>query len=313
MVGPFDDLAGKMPNKPSETLIDRYSFTGDILSYKRCSKQYGTFSHYRFTKALPIQAWFGDVVHMTIERLFRQTRGEIENEQKIMASDVAPNDADVIYHCEEVIEILKSRGMFARHSDQESVKGLLKIFNSTQGLPYYQRIQESEVRLETIINPDGSSMPYILNGIVDVLISLDDDTLEIWDYKAMDRPDSSIPAEADKLEDLENQMYTYVDIVQALFPDKTLSCAVLYFVNELAPGGGGNPEYRIDLSDSSVQQSIEDARNDANAIVDEIRRCKISGIFPLPKKGEVDKKTCDACEWRWKCPSTIKTYKFTAP
>ena len=34
MVGPFDDLAGKMPNKPSETLIDRYSFTGDILSYR---------------------------------------------------------------------------------------------------------------------------------------------------------------------------------------------------------------------------------------------------------------------------------------
>ena len=246
---------------------------------------------------------------MTIERLFRQTRGEIENEQKVMASNVVPNDADVIYHCEEVIEILKSRGMFARHSDQESVKDLLKIFNSTQGLPYYQRIQESEVRLETIINPDGS-MPYILNGIVDVLISPDDDTLEIWDYKAMDRPD---PAEADKLADLKNQMYTYVDIVQALFPDKTLSRAVLYFVNELAAGGGGKPEYRIDLTDASIQQSIEDARKDANAIVDEIRKCKNSGIFPLPKKGEVDKKTCDACEWRWKCPSTLKTYKFTAP
>ena len=93
-----------------------------------------------------------------------------------MLKAVSPIDADVIYHCEEVIGILKSRGMLARYSDQESVKGLLKIFNSTQGLPYYQRIQESEVRLETIINPDGSSMPYILNGIVDVLISPDDDT-----------------------------------------------------------------------------------------------------------------------------------------
>ena len=227
MVGPFDDLAGKMPNKPSETLIDRYSFTGDILSLQEMFKAVCTFSHYRFTKALPIQSWFGDVVHMTIERLFRQTRGEIENEQKVMASNVVPNDADVIYHCEEVIEILKSRGMFARHSDQESVKDLLKIFNSTQGLPYYQRIQESEVRLETIINPDGS-MPYILNGIVDVLISPDDDTLEIWDYKAMDRPDASIPAEADKLADLENQMYTYVDIVQALFRQDVVSCSALF-------------------------------------------------------------------------------------
>jgi len=313
MPGTFDDLAGKLTNKPTEMLIDRYSFTGDILSYKRCSKQYGTFSHYKFTKALPIQAWFGDVVHMTIERLFRQTKGEIENEQKNIANNVEPSDADVIYHCDEVIEILKSRGMFARHSDQESVKSLLKIFNSTQGLAFYERIHESEVRLETIIDPGGSSMPYILNGIVDVLFSPDDDTLEIWDYKAMDKPDSSIPAEAVKLADLENQMYTYVDIVQALFPDQKLSCAVLYFVNELDSGGSGNPEYRIDLTDASVQQSIVDARDDANTIVDEIRQCKTSGIFPLPKKGEVDKKTCDACEWRWKCPSTLKTYKFTAP
>ena len=68
-----------------------------------------------------------------------------------------------------------------------------------------------------------------------------------------------------------------------------------------------------DLTDASVQKSIVDARDDANTIVDEIRQCKISGIFPLPKKGEVDKKTCDACEWRWKCPSTEKEYKFTAP
>ena len=311
--GPFHELAGKMPNSPSDPLIDRYSYTGDILSFKRCSWQYGTFSHYRFTKALPIQAWFGDVIHMTIERLFRQFNGDIENSKKKKNKGKLPKKDDVVYHCDEIIEILKSRGMYARLSDQKSAKDLLNLFNRKEGVAFYSRIQESEVRLETIINPSSSILPYILNGIVDVLVAPNATSLEIWDYKAMDKPDLKKPADVAKLNDLENQMYTYVEIVESLFPGKTISHAVLYFVNELKSGKSGNPEYRIDLTDPSVKKRIVAARNDADTIVNQIRGCKSTGIFPLPTKGTVDEKTCDACEWRWKCPSPSKKYKFTAP
>ena len=111
-------------------LIDRYSFTGDILSYGRCSKQYGKFKHYGFSKALPIQAWFGDVVHMTIELLFRQVKGDIKDASNMISKGILPTDDDVEFHAIESMNILKSKGMFGRKADREFVLELLKIFNS---------------------------------------------------------------------------------------------------------------------------------------------------------------------------------------
>lgn len=309
MSGPLDPLIGLLPNKPSGNLINRYSFTGDILSFKRCSMQYGKFKHYGFSKALPIQAWFGDVVHMTIEMLHRQVSGDIEDSTGSISSGHLPSDADVEHHAEMAMDILKSQGMYGKPKDRQHVIELIKAFNSTEGLKFYSRIVQSEVRLETIINPSTGSDQYVLNGIIDVLRSPKKGVLEIWDYKAMDRP----PKGDSKLIDLENQMFNYVEIVQALFPNQVISEAVLYFVNELAPGGSGDPQYRLDLKSKKVDKRVKVARVDADRTVDEIRAAKAAGSFPPPPKGSVDVKTCDACEWRWHCPSPTKTYRLNAP
>jgi hypothetical protein len=309
MTGPLDSLKGKLPNKSSSNLIDRYSFTGDILSFKRCSMQYGKFKYYGFSKALPIQAWFGDVVHMTIEMLHRQVRGDVEDSAGSLAKGQLPSDADVEHHADNAMDILKSQGMSGSSKDERNVSELIKRFNSREGLNFYSRIVQSEVRLETIIDPSTSNDQYVLNGIIDVLRSPKKGVLEIWDYKAMVKPPKGDP----KLTDLENQMYNYVEIVQALFPDDKITHAVLYFVNELEPGGSGNPQYRLDLTSSKVKQEIKRARLDADKTVDQIREAKAAGKFPFPPKGSVEEKTCDACEWRWHCPSTKKKYNLTAP
>ena len=309
MTHPLDALKGMMPYSPPELLIDRYSFTGDILSYGRCSKQYGKFKHYGFSKALPIQAWFGDVVHMTIELLFRQVKGDIKDASNMISKGILPTDDDVEFHAIESMNILKSKGMFGRKADREFVIELLKIFNSKEGLAFYERIIKSEVRLETIISPSTGKRPYIMNGIIDVLASPTPGVIEIWDYKAMVKPPSGDP----KLTSLENQMYNYVEIVQALFPKHTITTAVLYFINELGPKGSGNPVHKIDLTSSTVSTCITAARDDANSIVEEIRNAKLTGKFPDPVKGTVDVKTCDACEWRWHCTSASKTYTLHAP
>lgn len=310
MNGPLEAPQGVLPNKPREALIDRFSFTGDILSYTRCSKQYGTFEHYGYAKALPIQAWFGDVVHMTIEMLFRQFNGEIENASDEEIPGKLPTDEDVEYHAATAIAILKSKGMNARERDHQTVMDLIKTFNSTEGVEFYGRIVRSEVRLETIVEPDGGVMsPYVLNGIIDVLRSPETGVLEIWDYKAMERPEDGDP----KLRNLEDQMFNYYEIVKSLYPEHEISSAVLYFVNELGSKGTGSPEYRIDLTEATVAQRIVDARLSANGIVELIRAAKARGEFPLPPKGSVDDKTCDACFLRWSCPSTSKTYKLQAP
>lgn len=309
MTHPLNALKGMMPYSPPNMLIDRYSFTGDILSYGRCSKQYGKFKHYGFSKALPIQAWFGDVVHMTIELLFRQVKGDIKDSTGIASPGILPSDDDVEFHTHESMNTLKSKGMFGRKADRDFVLELLKIFNSKEGLVFYNRIIKSEVRLETIISPSTGKRPYIMNGIIDVLASPTPGVIEIWDYKAMVKP----PPGDQKLTSLENQMYNYVEIVQSLFPSHSVTTAVLYFINELGPKGSGNPIHSIDLTATSVATCITTARDEANDIVEEIRKAKLTGTFPDPVKGTVDVKTCDACEWRWHCTSASKKYTLHAP
>jgi hypothetical protein len=308
----FAKLIGKMPFETATQQIDRYSYTGDILSFKRCSWQYGTFSHYKFTKALPVQAWFGDVMHMTIERLYRQFAGEIENAKSKKNKGGVPTDTDVEFHIKSVIQVLKSRGMYAKKSDHKSALDLAKIFNRIEGNSFYSKILGSEVRLEALIKPSSGMSHYMLNGIIDVLLS-DSKSLEIWDYKAMDKPDVTIPEEKAKLEMLENQMFTYYEIIKRDSPGKKFSHAVIYFMNELKPGKSGKPIHRIDLNDALIQKKISSAYADAEKIVHEIRQAKLTGHFPLPKMGKVDTKTCDACEWRWQCPSTSKSYNMSSP
>jgi hypothetical protein len=156
---------------------------------------------------------------------------------------------------------------------------------------------------------DKEINPYIMNGVIDVLISSTKGSLEIWDYKAMRKPAENDP----KLLVLKKQMYNYVEIVQSLYPDNKISTAVLYFVNELLPGGSGKPEYRIDLTDPEISNSISEARTFANEVVKKIRDGKTIGKFPLPEKGTVDSQTCGACFLRWSCPSTDKEYTLQAP
>jgi hypothetical protein len=133
--------------------------------------------------------------------------------------------------------------------------------------------------------------------------------LEIWDYKAMSKPEEG----DEKLEVLKNQMFNYYEIVKSLYPGRQITTAVLYFVNELREDGSGDPIYRIDLTDISIGEQIQQARVFANQVVAKIRDGKNKGKFTIPSKGSVDSQTCGACFLRWSCPSTIKTYKLHAP
>ena len=123
-----------------------------------------------------------------------------------------------------------------------------------------------------------------MNGIIDVLASPTPGVIEIWDYKAMVKPPSGDP----KLTSLENQMYNYVEIVEALFPKHSIVTAVLYFINELGPKGSGNPVHKIDLTSSTVSTCITAARDDANSIVEEFEMPNLLENSPTRSKEHVD-------------------------
>tara|TARA_B100001175_G_scaffold232937_1_gene199402 strand:- start:2254 stop:3186 length:933 start_codon:yes stop_codon:yes gene_type:complete len=310
MSNPLSNLDGLLPNNPPERLIDRFSYTGDIHPYTVCSKQYGTFEHYGFAKALPIQAWFGDAVHMTIEMLYNQYSGALAGSDGDVRPGVLPSEEDVEFHTMTSISILKSRGVNARESAWGVVIDLMSRFNQVEGSGFYERIEKTEVRLETVVEPDGEDIPpYIMNGVIDVLVSSDEEELEIWDYKAMRKPEEG----DEKLEVLKNQMFNYYEIVKSLYPERQITTAVLYFVNELREDGSGDPIYSIDLTDRAIGKQIQQARRFANQVVEKIRDGKNKGKFPIPLKGSVDSQTCGACFLRWSCPSTDKEYTLQAP
>src|SRR5690349_7976741 len=60
-----------IPQITMEPHIRKYSTTGDILSFKRCRRQYGFFGVRRFVSATNTQRYFGNLVHDVLDRINR--------------------------------------------------------------------------------------------------------------------------------------------------------------------------------------------------------------------------------------------------
>ena len=56
-----------VPERDAEVSIRSYSTTGDILSFRRCARQYGNFSVRGFVSATATQRYFGTLVHDVLD------------------------------------------------------------------------------------------------------------------------------------------------------------------------------------------------------------------------------------------------------
>ena len=125
--------------------------------------------------------------------------------------------------------------------------------------------------------------------------------VEIWDYKGSKRPIPNAP----EFQNYLFQMQVYADLYRqktGVAPTK----AVLYFLNELAPGT--EPKVRpvnalleVNLDPAEVQRALESF----GETVQEIETCKATRHWPDPKEPP-SQATCDACDLRWSCSATAK-------
>ena len=280
----FSSRLGRKLTKRKGKLKERYTITGDIISYSICPRQYGFYKFYGFAPSNPTQEWFGSVIHRFLKR--------IHTLYKKSGRLISPGEVEE--HFLKVELSMEAEG--ARPSSpqaREKAIEILKTFISTLGPTFIPSVVEAEIRLV-------KELPhYILYGIVDALKSAGGE-LEIWDYKGMERPIPETPLGRKKLEIYRKQMFVYGYLFKernGKYPRK----AVLFFMNELLKGGECYLE--VDFGRREVQREVEEFIEEFSKIVLEIEECKKSGEWRLP--AQVDERTCRQCDFRWDCPKFL--------
>ena len=94
------------PSQPA-SLKRRYSVTADVLSFQRCSRQYGHFAVRGYTPAHSVQIYYGTLIHQVLDRAHAHYAGLRDPKTK----DQIPTDRDIKYYFKEVDTALRARGI----------------------------------------------------------------------------------------------------------------------------------------------------------------------------------------------------------
>lgn len=261
-----------------------YSITADVLSFRRCSRQYGHFAVYGFVPAQATQLYFGIVIHQVLDRAHRQFLGRVDGKAKGV-----PSDADIGEHFRAVTEALRARGIrpYSRRAE-DSAKDYLVRFNSTWGPSLYPLVVDTEAKLKC------NMRSYILTGVVDVLARSPPAggpaVREIWDYKGSHRVDD----DSKEMADYKFQMQVYAELYRRRFGELPAQ-AVLCFIPETEPA---KMFVTVPFDEATISKAMEEfART-----VEEIERRKGSDDWSPPLVAP-SRETCSACDIRWDCPT----------
>lgn len=299
----------KVPPSQPASLKRRYSVTADVLSFQRCSRQYGHFAVRGYTPAHSVQIYYGALIHQVLDRAHAHYAGLRDPNTK----DQIPTDKDIEYYFKEVDTALRARGIrsvraFAHAAEREKALERLIQFNRIEGPELYPRVRDTEHRLQSDLGD------YLLHGTVDVLADpigwLPGMKAEIWDYKGSNRP----KPHSQPYYQYEFQMLVYAQLYRERngeYPEK----AVLYFLNELDTVEESLTRPQTALLEVPLDpQRIEVALHIFKDTVRDIENCKRKDEWPEPQKGfEPDENTCDICDIRWNCPAKKGKYPMRYP
>ena len=125
----YNSLTGQI-NPPSPTQSrPRFSLTSDIVSYRRCSRQYGYFGNEGFVPAQATQIFYGTIVHQVLDRCHRHYSGLAG-----FPRGSFPSDADIASYFGEVENALKSHGVRpVSAAVRDKALEVLQAFNRVEG------------------------------------------------------------------------------------------------------------------------------------------------------------------------------------
>ena len=291
-----------VPPTPPSTVRPRFSLTSDILSFRRCGRQYGYFGNDGFVPAQATQIFYGTVIHQVLDRCHRHYWGLAGHPFGTM-----PLDTDIDEYFSEAQNALRSHGVRPASPEvAQKARRVIKAFNRVEGPVLYPLIRDTEFRLES------ERDDYVLRGVVDVLARNANDPqdpaqMEIWDYKGSRLPDQG----SAEMRDYRWQMCVYAELYrvrEGVYPAK----AVLYFLNELDQEGIARRPLRavceVTFSEELVRQALHEFDVTAEAII----ACKASAVWNVPADRPLVE-TCNICDIRWNCPHPDVSYPPRMP
>jgi len=195
----------RMPVKRS------FSFTGDLMIYETCPRQYQFFREYDFTPSRSAVIFFGLLVHQTIEEIHRRVLdGKIAelNERKIR-------------------QLFDQTFYFLTLTDVRPIGRATKDIAFTHVMNYFKQNQEEmQTIIETEVDVSVEKEGYILAGKVDLLQG-QDGRLQLLDFKTAAKPANT----SDLPTSYESQLCNYAYILEQRY-GKHVDRMFLYWTSE---------------------------------------------------------------------------------
>ena len=262
--------------KPHERIVPSYSMTGDLLSYRRCNMQYRYYNRSELPPSRPVQYWFGEMVHGTLEMAYRYWKtirdaGQqppafpwpcTKREWKKDSPTPIWADHDIGKFAHAVEESLEQRGKTARsHSVRDEAYRRVEVAVNDIGKHLFPLITDAESKViatQDIPTNDANlsirTDKYEIHGIIDVLASVNlsqaagDNPIRRMIYEACSDLEGSYEVIVDYKgsgrpktdepywQEGDWQIQTYAWLRQRQAKSLPVAVGILIYVNELLPG-----------------------------------------------------------------------------
>jgi hypothetical protein len=262
----------RLARKHPDRIVPEYSLTGDLLSFRRCARQYRYQNGSSLPPSRPVQLWYGEFIHGLLENAYRlwEDRGglpfplpytPIALEDPIEPPDAELDEYDVRRLGWSVEEALLNQNKRAR-SRRARIAAYRRATAALNhlGPDLFPLIAEAEEKVigtrdvPAARNGHQRAEKYVLTGVIDVLTEIElgnaqtDNSIKraveeacpglegqfevIVDYKGTRRPD----LETSDWRDGQWQVQTYAWLRHEQRRSRRVAAGILVYVNELAPG-----------------------------------------------------------------------------
>ena len=317
----------QIPEEDMGTDPETYSITADVLSFRRCPRQYLIYRERKFVPPNATQFYFGTVVHQTLDLAHSHFKGLVEG--------IEPNTVPTVQEVYRYFRTVEN-GLFARGvrpfsygprggAGQDALHGnedygtlvntigreranaftRIRFFNEIEGPQLYPRVIDTEARI------DADQGSFIITGNVDVIASTDQGGRELWDYKSS-KPEDLVETAAAGI-DARMQMRIYAHIYHqrtGFAPTR----GVIYCMGAIDPKAldqtnTERPENAIiEVQNLDNVEEYQSAIENFSNTVHQIEQARENNQWPAPE-GDPGNSTCDACPKRWDCPYIVDLFR----